>query len=66
MKTLVKTKSLLDGTGAMPIPQGWMLLENGKIQAVGKPGELAGVEGVGAVSYTHLRGIRISPPCSNR
>ena len=47
MKTLVKTKSLLDGTGAMPIPRGWMLLENGKIQAVGKPGELAGVEGVG-------------------
>ena len=47
MKTLVKTKSLLDGTGAQPIPQGWLLFEEGKILAVGKPGQLDGVEGIG-------------------
>lgn len=39
MKTLVKTKYLLDATGAQPVEKGWFVFEDGRITVVGRPGE---------------------------
>ncbi|MDR1603797.1 MAG: amidohydrolase family protein [Gracilibacteraceae bacterium] len=41
MKTLVKTKYLLDCTGGDPIPGGWFFFEDGVILTAGRPGEPA-------------------------
>ncbi|MDR0434245.1 MAG: amidohydrolase family protein [Gracilibacteraceae bacterium] len=41
MKTLVKTKYLLDCTGSDPIPGGWFTFADGVILSVGRPGEPA-------------------------
>ncbi|MDR1070742.1 MAG: amidohydrolase family protein [Gracilibacteraceae bacterium] len=41
MKTLVKTKYLLDCTGTAPIPGGWFVFSDGVVRAVGRPGEPA-------------------------
>ncbi len=46
MRTLVKTKTLLDCTGSAPIEQGCFVFENGIIEAVGTLGELSSMEGI--------------------
>ncbi|MDR1961019.1 MAG: amidohydrolase family protein [Gracilibacteraceae bacterium] len=47
MRTLVKTKCLLDCTGSDPIPGGWFVYENGVILSAGRPEELGEPEGIG-------------------
>ncbi|MDR0569684.1 MAG: amidohydrolase family protein [Clostridiales Family XIII bacterium] len=46
MRTLVKTGTLFTADGAV-IERGWFTIENGRIGAVGRPGEADGMDGLG-------------------